>query len=61
MQSISEMMLREDHGDVVSASIGIAVYPDDGNDASTLLHNADAAMYMAKKKGRNCFQYYGRQ
>lgn len=42
----------------LSASIGIAVYPDDGNDAATMISNADAAMYRAKDEGRNTFQYY---
>ncbi|HEY4210424.1 MAG TPA: EAL domain-containing protein [Steroidobacteraceae bacterium] len=42
----------------VSASIGISVYPDDGTDADTLLQHADAAMYHAKKNGRNGFQFF---
>ena len=41
-----------------SASIGIAVYPEDGADAETLLKNADSAMYIAKGKGRGRYQYY---
>jgi diguanylate cyclase (GGDEF)-like protein/PAS domain S-box-containing protein len=42
----------------VSASIGIALHPDHGPDQDTLIKNADAAMYEAKKRGRNGFQFY---
>ena len=42
----------------VSASIGIAVYPEDGVDAEALLANADAAMYTVKKEGRRGYRYF---
>jgi diguanylate cyclase (GGDEF)-like protein len=42
----------------VSASIGVAVHPADGEDGSTLLMNADAAMYSAKASGRNAYRRY---
>ncbi|MEG4087706.1 EAL domain-containing protein [Microcoleus sp. POL10_C6] len=42
----------------VSSSIGIALYPDDGEDAETLVKNADAALYYAKEMGRNNYQLY---
>jgi diguanylate cyclase (GGDEF)-like protein len=42
----------------VSPSIGISLCPDDGSDSETLLQHADAAMYHAKKKGRNTFQFF---
>jgi diguanylate cyclase len=42
----------------ISASIGISIFPDDGVDAETLLQHADAAMYHAKKNGRNAFQFF---
>lgn len=42
----------------VTASIGIADFPDDGNDAETLLKNADIALYRVKGGGRNDFQHY---
>jgi diguanylate cyclase (GGDEF)-like protein len=42
----------------ITASVGIAVYPLDGEDIDTLLINADVAMYQAKNNGKNNFQYY---
>jgi diguanylate cyclase (GGDEF)-like protein/PAS domain S-box-containing protein len=42
----------------ITVSIGIAIYPDDGADSNTLLHNADVALYEAKKCGRNNYQHY---
>jgi len=41
-----------------TASIGIARYPEDGEDEHTLIKNADAAMYLAKEKGRNTLAFY---
>jgi len=41
-----------------TASIGIAVHPGDGTTATTLIQNADIAMYRAKKSGRNTFQFF---
>ena len=42
----------------VSASIGISMFPDDANDISALMKNADKAMYDAKSKGRNRFSHF---
>ncbi len=42
----------------VTASIGVSLFPNDGDDASTLLKNADIAMYRAKDMGRNTYQFY---
>lgn len=43
---------------VITASIGIALYPDNGADANSLIGNADVAMYLAKENDRNNYQFY---
>jgi diguanylate cyclase (GGDEF)-like protein len=45
----------------VTASIGISTYPEDSEDISTLLKNADIAMYRAKEQGKNNYQFYSAQ
>lgn len=42
----------------VTSSIGISIFPQDGKDSKTLLRNADTAMYKAKEKGKNTYQFY---
>jgi diguanylate cyclase (GGDEF)-like protein/PAS domain S-box-containing protein len=42
----------------VSVSIGVSIYPDDGMDAETLIKNADTAMYCAKERGCNRYQFF---
>jgi len=46
------------HEVVISGSIGITAWPEDGDDAEVLLRNADTAMYHAKEEGRNNYQFY---
>jgi len=50
--------LLGDHEVNTTTSIGIAIYPSDGKDTDSLIKNADIAMYYAKEKGRNNYQYY---
>ncbi len=45
----------------ISASIGIASYPQDSNNIETLLQHADQAMYLAKDSGRNCLRFFKRE
>ena len=47
-----------EHELFVSASIGICLYPDNGEDVDTLVRNADTAMYQAKANGRGCSYFY---
>jgi diguanylate cyclase (GGDEF)-like protein len=55
--AMAEPLVLEGRRITLAASIGIAVYPDDGTDAATLLRNADAAMYEVKQAGRNGFRF----
>jgi diguanylate cyclase (GGDEF)-like protein len=67
---VAEQMIRSmgshinvgfDEAVLVTGSIGIACFPDNGKDAETLLRNADAAMYAAKEAGRNCYRFYSEE
>jgi len=51
----------EGHEIFTSASIGIAVFPDDGGDVETLLKNADTAMYSAKEEGRKNYKFFAEE
>ncbi len=58
LQVITEPYELEGGQGHVTASIGIAIFPDDGNDVQTLLNHADAAMYQAKERGKNRYVFY---
>jgi diguanylate cyclase (GGDEF)-like protein/PAS domain S-box-containing protein len=58
LATIAEPVRIESRSYQVTGSIGISLYPDDGADAATLLKNADAAMYLAKDRGKNNYQFY---
>jgi diguanylate cyclase (GGDEF)-like protein/PAS domain S-box-containing protein len=57
-EQLTPPFLLHNHELHITASIGIALYPQDGHDMTTLLQNADAAMYQAKQRGRNNYQFY---
>jgi diguanylate cyclase (GGDEF)-like protein/PAS domain S-box-containing protein len=59
LSTIAEPFLLEGRELFVTTSIGVAVSGDDGDDAETLLRNADLAMYRAKELGRNTFEFFG--
>lgn len=48
----------DDHEFYVTSSIGISLYPNDGDDVTTLMKNSDMAMYQAKELGKNNFQFF---
>lgn len=58
VESFRDPFLINTHQLIVTASIGIAVYPYDGSDEVTLLKNADVAMYQAKQAGRDRYQVF---
>ncbi|HEX5804151.1 MAG TPA: EAL domain-containing protein [Azospira sp.] len=61
LAALAEPFFVEKHEVLLSASIGISVFPDDGRDAETLVRNADVAMYRAKQLGNSSFLYYSRE
>jgi diguanylate cyclase (GGDEF)-like protein/PAS domain S-box-containing protein len=58
IEQLSQPVLVEERDLTVTPSIGIAVFPDDGRDAETLIRNSDAAMYHAKEMGRANYQFF---
>jgi len=60
VEGFRKPFLIDTHQLVVTTSIGIAVYPDDGMDGDILLKNADIAVYQAKEAGRDRYQIYNK-
>jgi diguanylate cyclase (GGDEF)-like protein/PAS domain S-box-containing protein len=58
LDAIGEPVELEGQSISVSPSIGISLFPRDGDNADVLIRNADAAMYLAKARGRNNFQFF---
>ena len=61
IETVSQPVTVDEQDLQVSPSIGIAIFPDDGRDAETLIRNADAAMYHAKETGRANYQFFTEQ
>jgi diguanylate cyclase (GGDEF)-like protein/PAS domain S-box-containing protein len=57
LESVSQPLTVDGNELFVTTSIGIAIYPEDGVDAESLLRNSDRAMYRAKEAGRNNYQF----
>jgi len=57
-RQISQPIKLDNREVLISASIGIAIFPLDAIDSETLLRNADAALYQAKERGKNCHQFF---
>ena len=58
ISALSRPLTVNGHEVFSSPSIGISFYPNDGDDAETLVKNADSAMYHAKERGRNNYQFF---
>ncbi|MCG8044865.1 MAG: EAL domain-containing protein [Candidatus Thiodiazotropha endolucinida] len=58
LDEIKEPVHIEGHDFSVGGSVGISIYPQNGETATDLIKNADAAMYLAKESGRNSFKFY---
>jgi diguanylate cyclase (GGDEF)-like protein len=56
--AVDEPLVIDNFEQYVTTSVGIAVYPDDGDDAETLIKHADVAMYRAKDRGRDTHQFF---
>lgn len=58
LERLSEILVVEGHQLYLGASIGISIFPNDGDDIETLIKCAEVAMYRAKDQGRNNYQFY---
>ena len=59
LDSFAEPLSIDGHELHLSTSIGIAIYPEDGQDMETLAKKSDAAMYYSKGHGRDQFKFFG--
>ncbi len=61
IEGIAEPIRLGQHELWITTSVGVAMWPNDGETPEQLMRNADTAMYHAKKAGKNRFSYYGRE
>jgi diguanylate cyclase (GGDEF)-like protein len=61
LDALAQPFKLDAHDTYVSASIGITLFPADGDNPEALVMNADTAMYRAKEQGRNTYQYFTRE
>lgn len=61
IEHLQEPIELEEHSLITTASIGISLFPENGEDPATLIKHADSAMYQAKESGKNQFCYYTKE
>ena len=61
LNALEPAFMIDGHEFFITASIGVSLFPNDGEDSETLLRNADVAMYRAKDLGRNNYQFYSNE
>ena len=61
LEAFRKPFVFDGHETRITTSVGIALYPDDGEDGDTLMKNADIAMYRAKDRGRDDYQWFSEQ
>jgi predicted signal transduction protein with EAL and GGDEF domain len=60
LKTIGRPYMVQGHTLHVTPSLGVSIYPEDGEDTATLIKNADRAMYQVKKLGRNSFEFFNK-
>lgn len=58
LEALGQPFSIDEHELMITTSMGIAIYPDDGTDVETLIKHADTAMYMSKEKGKNNYKFF---
>ncbi|WP_035322670.1 sensor domain-containing protein [Peribacillus kribbensis] len=58
LKNMEDVFRIDDEDFYITTSIGISMYPEDGHDAESLIQHADAAMYLAKERGKNNYQFF---